>query len=109
MVGGGGGSLANYGGCSGFFKYVLLPDSIFGKITVQVSLSLCNLFLTFPKVTIGSGGYKSSEGRWTLTGSDTEALVFCEDGELCKTLQARAGRARDDDGQACGWNAGGQV
>ena len=35
-VGGGGGSLANYGGCSGFFYYVLLPDNVVGKISVQV-------------------------------------------------------------------------
>ena len=59
-------------------------------------------------MSIGSGGYRSSEGSWTLIGSDTKALVFCENGELCKTVKAKAGRPRDEN-RPCGWNAGGQV
>ena len=58
-------------------------------------------------MTIGSGGFKSSEGSHTLIGSKTKALVFCENGQLCKTVWANAGRPRDDNGP-CGWNAGGQ-
>ena len=43
-----------------------------------------------------------------MIGSDTKALVFCENGELCKTVKAKAGRPRDEN-RPCGWNAGGQV